>query len=344
MDYKTLLTQLMNGEALAAADMQTMMRGIFSGEWTPAQTAGALVALQIKGETPAEIAAAASVMRELAAAVEVADSDNLVDTCGTGGDGSRTFNISTTAAFVAAACGVRIAKHGNRAMSGASGSSDVLEALGVPLTLTPAQVAAVIDKTGIGFMFAPAHHAAMKHAVPVRRELGVRTLFNLLGPLSNPAGAQRQLIGVFSADLLLPYIETLAVLGAKRALVVHGGDGLDEISISAASDIAELRDGAIVRSTVQPEAFGLSRAPLGDIQVGSVAESKEMLCAVLNNSGSAPPAARDIVLLNAAAALTVAGVAADFADGIQQARQAIESGKARETLQAFISATQAAAA
>ena len=344
MEYKTLLTQLTDGKPLAAAEMQEMMRGILSGEWTPAQTAGALVALKIKGETPDEIVAAASVMRELAAAVAVQDTDNLVDTCGTGGDNSHTFNISTTAMFVAAACGVRIAKHGNRAMSGSSGSSDVLEALGMPLTLSPPQVAATIESVGIGFMFAPVHHAAMKYAAPVRRELGVRTLFNLLGPLSNPAGAKRQLIGVFAADLLLPYAESLAALGAKQALVAHGQDGLDEISISAATDIAELQNGAIVRSTLEPESLGLKRAPLSDIQVNSVDESKTLLQAVLNNSAGAPRAARDIVLLNTAAILKVAGAAADWADGINQAAQAIDSGKAQEKLQEFINATQTAAA
>lgn len=335
MEYKDLLTRLTEGETLSSAQMQEMMRGILSGEWMPAQTAAALIALKIKGETPAEIAAAAQVMRQFSTRVEGVAAD-VVDTCGTGGDGSRTFNISTAAAFVAAACGVRIAKHGNRAMSGASGSSDVLDALGLPLTLPPARVAELINDIGIGFMFAPNHHAAMKHAVPVRRDLGVRTLFNLLGPLTNPAGARRQVVGVFAADLLLPYAETLATLGAERALVVHGG-GLDEISISGSTDIAELHNGSIVRSTLTPEDAGLTRSALAEIQINSIDEAKAMLLTALDGT---PGAARDIVLLNAAAVLKVAGKVEDFAAGVKMAAQAVDEGRARATLQKFITAAQ----
>ena len=338
MEYKALLTRLTAGEALSSAEMREVMRGILSGEWTPAQTAGALVALKIKGETPAEIAAAAAVMRQFAAGVEGVDG-NVVDTCGTGGDGGGTFNISTAAAFVAAACGVRIAKHGNRAMSGASGSSDVLDALGLPLSLAPAQVATLINEVGIGFMFAPNHHAAMKHAVPVRRDLGVRTLFNLLGPLTNPAGARRQVVGVFAPELLLPYAETLGMLGAAHALVVHGG-GLDEISISGETDIAELKDGSITRLTLAPEDVNLQRAELKEIQVSSVEESKAMLLGVLDGAAGA---ARDITLLNGAAALIVGGAAESFPAGVEMAARAVDEGRARAKLDAFIGAAQALA-
>lgn len=336
-DYKTLLTRLIDGHDLGGDEMHAMMRGIFSGDWSPAQTAGALVALKIKGEKPGEIAAAAQVMREFALAVPAGDEDSLVDTCGTGGDGSGTFNISTTAAFVAAACGVRIAKHGNRAMTGASGSSDVLEKLGMPLTLDAEQVAQLINTVGIGFMFAPNHHAAMKYAVPVRRDLGIRTLFNLLGPLTNPAGAKRQVIGVFSEPLLMPYAETLAALKSTHAMVVHGS-GLDEISISDTTAIAELKDGTIVRHTLAPEDVGLQRAALSDIQVGSVEESQAMVLAVLDGGSGA---ARDIVLLNAAASLIVGGVAEDFAAGVKMAAQAIDDGRARRKLDDFIRAAKA---
>ena len=318
--FSALLTTLCDGEDLSAEQITGMMRGILSGEWTPAQTAAALTALKIKGEKPTEIAAAAAVMRELATAVQVDDCDSLVDTCGTGGDGAHTFNISTTAAFVAAACGASVAKHGNRAVSGASGSFDVLDALGMPGDLSPAAIARLIHEVGIGFMFAPNHHAAIKHAMPVRRELGVRTLFNLLGPLTNPAGARRQVIGVFSRELLLPYAEALAELGALRALVVHGG-GLDEIAIATETDIAELKDGAILRRTVAPEDAGLQRGKTADLEASSVEESKAKLLSVLAGDLGAP---RDVVLLNAAAALIVADKAEDFPDGVRLAGAAID--------------------
>ena len=328
-----ILNALCDGNDLSEAQTTTMMRGILTGEWTPAQIAGALVALKIKGEKPAELAAAAAVMREMATAVPV-NGDDIVDTCGTGGDGGKTFNISTAAAFVAAACGVRIAKHGNRAISGSSGSSDVLEQLGMPLNMTPEKVAQLINTVGIGFMFAPNHHAAVKYAMPVRRELGVRTMFNMLGPLTNPAGAKRQVIGVFSPDVLVPYAETLAKLGVTHALIVHGG-GLDEISISTETDVAELKDGTIIRSTIAPEDVGLSRAALKAIQIASPAQAKD---ALLSAIGDKTGAARDVVLLNAAAALIVAGKAADFADGVRQAAAAIDSGAARQKLDDFIQA------
>ena len=335
LEYKALLTRLCAGETLSDVEMQQMMQGILSGEWTPVQTAAALVALKIKGEQPGEIAAAAKVMRRLSMPVTAAE--GAIDTCGTGGDGGNTFNISTTVVFVAAACGARIAKHGNRAMSGASGSSDVLEALGLRLALSPERVGELIEEIGIGFMFAPNHHAAMKHAAPVRRELGVRTLFNLLGPLTNPAGIQRQVIGIFSPDLLLPYAEALIALKTAHALVVHG-NGLDEISISGSTDIAEVKNGAIMRYTLAPEDVGLRRAPLSAIQVQSVEDSKEMLTAVLNGTMGA---ARDVVLLNTAAALIVAGLANNFGDGVAMAAMAINAGRAKKKLEAFIAAAGA---
>ena len=336
MKSSDILTHLCDDKDLTTAQTTAMMRGILTGEWTPSQTAAALIALKIKGEKPAEIAAAAMVMRELVTPVTLAAGIDAVDTCGTGGDGSGTFNLSTTAAFIVAACGVPVAKHGNRAMSSSSGSSDVLAALGMPLDLSPAAITRLVQEVGIGFMFAPNHHAAVKHAMPVRRELGVRTLFNLLGPLTNPAGVRRQVIGVFSRELLLPYAETLAALGATRALVVHGG-GLDEVSISDETDIAELKDGAIVRHTVAPEDAGLERADITAIQVASVEESRDMLLAVLAGENGAP---RRAALLNAAAALIVADKAADFTDGVRQAAAAVDSGAAQKKLDDFIKAAQ----
>ena len=336
LTFSDLLMLLCEGRDLAPPQMCAMMSGILRGEWTPAQIAAALVALKIKGETPSEIAAAAGVMREMATKINISDA-RAVDTCGTGGDGARTFNISTTAAFVAAAAGVTVAKHGNRAMSGCSGSSDVLEALGMPLTMSPDKVASTIETVGIGFLFAPNHHAAVRHAVPVRRELGVRTVFNLLGPLSNPAGVRRQVIGVYSESLLIPYAEVLSQLGAQHALVVHGrgedGASLDEISISGETDIAELKDGGITRLTIAPEDFGLATVPLSSLTIATAEQAKERLLAVLDGESGA---ARDVVLLNAAAALIVGGAAKSFPDGIEKAATAIDSGAAKQKLDAFI--------
>ena len=317
--------------------MRAAMRGILEGVWTPAQTAGFLIAAKVKGETPEELAAAAAAMRDMATAVQLPDDIKAVDTCGTGGDGAGLFNVSTAAAFVAAAAGAKVAKHGNRALSGATGSADVLAELGVPLDLPPEKIAAMIQQTGFGFMFAPAHHPAMRHAAAPRKELGVRTMFNLLGPMLNPAGARRQVVGVYSPDLLVPYAETLAAAGSLRAMVVHGG-GLDEITIVGDTDIAEVNDGAVRRWTLSPADAGLEAAPaesLGALRAESAAESAKIIRDVLDG-GKGP--ARDIVLLNAAAALMVSELADNIADGVAQAAAAVDKGRAvdklREVLQA----------
>lgn len=334
--YKQLLESLLAQQDLPAAHMTAAMRGILEGVWTPAQTAGFLVALKSKGETPDELAAAAKTMRALATPV-ANDDDMAVDTCGTGGDGASLFNVSTAAAFVAAAAGARVAKHGNRALSGTSGSADVLAELGMPLDLPPDKIADMIRHNGIGFMFAPNHHPAMRHAAPVRKELGVRTMFNLLGPLVNPAGVKRQVVGVFDAQLLVPYAETLAAVGVRHALVVHGG-GLDEISVSGETDIAELKDGAVIRWTLSPQDAGLAESPLASLRVSSAAESAMLINEVLAGKAGA---ARDIVLLNTAAALIVAGLADDFVGGVAQAAAAVDSGAARNKLREVIAAATA---
>lgn len=337
MTYAALLTHLLLRQNLAAAQMDFAMHGILSGEWTPAQTAGFLVALKTKGETTDELAAAVQCMRKMAIAVPLQD-DSAVDTCGTGGDGAGLFNISTATAFVAAAAGARIAKHGNRALSGTSGSSDVLAELGIPPIKSPQQIAAMINDIGIGFMFAPNHHPAMRHAAPVRKELGIRTMFNLLGPMTNPAGVRRQVVGVFDVQLLTPYLETLAAAGAVRAMTVHGG-GLDEISISGETDIAELKNGTILRRTISPTDVGLSIAAVDSLRVSSVGESAAVIRQVLSGQKGA---ARDIVLLNAAAVLIVAELANDFADGVVRAAAAIDSGAAQNKLQQLAAAANAA--
>ncbi len=339
INFTQTLTALCAGRDLCDDEMRWTMQQIFSGEWSTAQISAIIVALKIKGEKTNEIAVAAQVMRQLAIPVPLSDEEknNTIDTCGTGGDGTKTFNVSTTVSFVVAAAGVRVAKHGNRAMSSSSGSSDVLEALGVSHTSTPEKTAALIREIGIGFMFAPNHHSAMKHAAPVRKELGIRTLFNLLGPLSNPAGIRRQVVGVFSPDLLLPYAQTLMKLGSKRVWVVHGS-GMDEISISATTDIAELKQGIITRFTIAPEDFGLVRSPVTAIQVASIDDSKAMMLSVLNDEKGA---ARDIVLINAAAALVVADKVSTLQEGIEIATNIITSGKARQKLDQFIIATNA---
>ena len=331
--YAELLTKLCDGQELPADEAAAMMRAILGGEWTSAQIAGALVALKIKGETPGELAACAKAMRELAVPVRP-QSKNVVDACGTGGDGAGAYNISTAAALVAAACGARVAKHGNRAVSGASGSFDVLAELGMPATLSADACARLIDETGFGFMFAPNHHAAIKHAMPARRELGVRTLFNLLGPLANPAGARRQLAGVFAREWLLPYAEALAALGAERAIVAHG-DGLDELTIAGETDLAEVKDGAVTRHTIAPEDAGLPRGKIENLRVANPQEAKDMLLAVVE--GKERGDARNIALLNAAGVLLVAGLAESLEDGAKQAAAAIDDGRASQTLNNFLS-------
>jgi len=318
-------------------EMLDLMRQIMSGQISPVMIAAITIALRVKKETIGEITAAAQVMRELATKVEVKDAHNLVDVVGTGGDGARTFNISTAAIFVAAAAGARVAKHGGRAVSSQSGSADALEALGVNINLKPDQVAQCIDEVGVGFMFAPNHHTAMKHAAPVRRELGVRTIFNILGPLTNPAGAPTQVMGVFHPDLVGIQIRVLQRLGARHAMTVFGLEGLDEISISGKTMIGELKDGRIEEYSVHPERFGL---PLHDpraLRVETVEASCATVLSVLDNK---PGAARDIVALNAGAAIYVADKAASMEAGVEMAFEAIASGAARDKLDRFAQLTQ----
>jgi anthranilate phosphoribosyltransferase len=317
-------------------EMLHVMRQIMRGELTPAQIAGFIIGLRVKKETVGEIAAAAQVMREFATAVPLKDHHHVVDVVGTGGDGAHTFNISTAATFVAAAAGARVAKHGNRSVSSRSGSADVLEALGAKLALAPEQIAQAVASIGVGFMFAPSHHPAMKHAAAVRKELGVRTIFNILGPLTNPAGAQNQLMGVFHTDLVGIQTRVLQRLGARHVMVVYGRDGLDEISISGETLVGELVDGEIREYELHPSQFGLEVYDRRAIQVNSVDESKQMILAVLENQ---PGPALNIVLLNAGAALYVAGVAKSVADGIERARKAIARGEARQKLDDFVAFT-----
>jgi anthranilate phosphoribosyltransferase len=317
-------------------EMLHIMRQIMGGELTPAQVAGFMIGLRVKKETIGEIAAAAQVMREFATKVLVKDPAEVIDIVGTGGDAAHTFNVSTTAAFVAAAAGAKVAKHGNRAVSSRSGSADVLESLGAHLTLTPEQIAACVEKIGIGFMFAPAHHPAMKHAAPVRKELGVRTIFNILGPLTNPAGAKNQLLGVFHPDLVGIQVRVLHRLGSKRVMVVYGLDGLDEISISGPTLVGELANGDIREHELHPSQFGLELYDRGAIQVNTVDESKALILSVLQNQ---PGPALNIVLLNAGAAIYVAGKAPSIREGIALARKVIASGEAKAKLDEFVAAT-----
>lgn len=333
MNYSQTLTRLIDRHDLPFAGMRELMQHIMGGQLTPAQIAAMLVALRMKGETVSEIAAAAAVMRELSSKVSVKKVGHLVDTCGTGGDGTQTFNISTASALVAAAAGAHVAKHGGRSVSSTCGSADVLEKLGVNMSLTPEQVVQCLDSIGVGFMFAPNHHSAMKHAAPVRRELGIRTLFNLLGPLTNPAGAQNQVLGVFHQSLTAKLAQVLGELGSRHVLVVHGADGMDEISISEGTYIAELKDGKISEYTVHPDQFGLPSAPVGMLRVANIDEACEKLLGVLNNEAGAP---RDIVQLNAGAAIYVAGLAATLKEGIAKADQVIASGAAKNKLQQLI--------
>jgi anthranilate phosphoribosyltransferase len=323
------LARLVEQREIFHDEMLSLMRQIMSGELTPVQIAGIITGLRVKKETVGEIAAAAQVMREFAAKVPAQNSANLVDTCGTGGDAAHTFNISTTAAFVAAAAGARVAKHGGRSVSSTSGSADVLEALGVNLDLTPEQVAASIDAIGIGFMFAPKFHGAMMHAAPVRRELGVRTIFNILGPLTNPAGAPHQLLGVFHPDLVGILVRVLQRLGSRHVMVVHGADGMDEITLAGETMIGELKDGEVTEYTIHPREFGLETCGSDALKVWDATQAKDMLLAVLDDL---PGPARDIVLLNAGAAIYVADRAATLGEGIEMARAAIASGAAREKL------------
>lgn len=337
MDMPQAINQVIARHDLSAEQMTEVMHTIMTGGATSAQIGGFLIGLRMKGETVSEIAAAAGVMRELATPVAAGDGDHLVDTCGTGGDACGTFNISTAAAFVAAAAGARVAKHGNRSVSSKSGSADVLEAAGVRLDLSPKQVAQCIQEVGVGFMFAPAHHGAMKHAIGPRKEMGTRTIFNVLGPLTNPAGAPNQVLGVFSDALLEPLAQVLQRLGSRHVLVVHARDGLDEISIGDKTEIAELKEGQVRRFSISPEDFRVKRTALDAIKANSVDESLAMIRSVLEDHAGP---ARDIVMLNAGAAIYAAGLANTLAAGVEQADAAIRSGEAHNRLDRLVVLTQ----
>lgn len=320
---------------LSAEEMSATMRLIMTGEATPAQVGGFLIGLRMKGESIDEIAAAAGVMRELASKVEV-DKDHLVDTCGTGGDASGSFNVSTASAIVVAAAGGKVAKHGNRSISSKSGSADVLETAGVNLEISPEQVAACVNEIGVGFMFAPLHHSAMKHAIGPRREMAVRTIFNVLGPLTNPAGAPNQVLGVFSKDLVEPLAHVLKQLGSEHVLVVHAEDGMDEISIATPTFVAELNNGEVTTYTVQPEDFDMKRADLEQIRATDSAHSLEIIKNVFDDVDGP---AKDIVCLNAGAAIYAAGLSGSLAEGVKKAQDVIASGAVAETLQQLIAKT-----
>ncbi len=321
-------------------EMLKIVRLIMSGELSPVMMAALITGLRVKKETIGEITAAAQVMREFSTKVNVADKTNLVDIVGTGGDGSHTFNISTCSMFVAAAAGAKISKHGGRSVSSKSGSADVLEALGVNINLKPEAIARCIADVGIGFMFAPNHHSAMKHVAPVRKELGVRTIFNILGPLTNPAGAPNILMGVFHPDLVGIQVRALQRLGTEHAVVVYGRDGMDEVSLGAATLVGELKNGEITEYEIHPEDFGLPMASNRALKVETPEQSRAMLMGVLDNQ---PGAARDIVMLNAGVALYAANVAGTMKEGLEKARAAIESGAAKTRLAQFVASTQSLA-
>ncbi|MFO1336427.1 MAG: anthranilate phosphoribosyltransferase [Piscinibacter sp.] len=335
------LTRTIEHREIFHDEMLALMRRIMGGEMSPVMMAALLIGLRVKKETIGEITAAAQVMREFSTKVEVADRKHLVDIVGTGGDGSHTFNISTCSMFVAAACGARVSKHGNRSVSSKSGSADVLESLGVSLALKPADIAKCIADTGIGFMFAPNHHPAMKNVAPVRKELGVRTIFNILGPLTNPAGAPNILMGVFHPDLVGIQVRALQRLGAEHALVVYGRDGMDEVSLGAATMVGEYKDGDIREYEIHPEDFGLTMASNRALKVETPEQSKAMLRSVLDNEAGP---ARDIVILNAGVALYAANLAGTMAEGIAMAREALASGKALAKMHQFVARTKELAA
>ena len=337
MDIQSAIHAVVERRDLDGAQMTAVMHDVMTGECTPAQIGGFLVGLRMKGETVEEIAAAAAVMRRLATAVEVGKT-RLVDTCGTGGDASGTFNVSTASALVAAGAGARVAKHGNRSVSGRSGSADVLEAAGVRLDLPPERIARCIDEAGVGFLFAPVHHGAMKHAVGPRREMAVRTIFNVLGPLTNPAGALRQVIGVFARELVEPLARVLGALGSEHVMVVHSEDGLDELSLGAQAHAAELRGGEVRCYTLDPGAFGFAPAPIESITVDSARQSLEVIRSVL--AGEPGPAA-DVTILNAAAAIYVSGIAPSLEVGIGHARESIDSGRAADVLGRLVALSNA---
>lgn len=340
MDIKTALGKVVDQLDLSTEEMQDVMRQIMTGQCTDAQIGGFLVALRMKSETLDEITGAAMVMRELASGVQISG-ERLVDTCGTGGDGANIFNVSTAAALVVAAAGGKVAKHGNRAVSGKSGSADLLEAAGVNLNLTPEQVARCVESVGVGFMFAPAHHGAMKHAIGPRRELGMRTLFNMLGPMTNPAGVKHQVIGVFTQALCRPIAEVLKRLGSEHVLVVHSKDGLDELSLAATSHIAELKDGEVHEYDVSPEELGIkSRSLIGLTVEDSTASLKLIRDALGKRETEAGEKAADIIILNAGAALYAADHATSLLEGVKLASDALYSGLAREKLNELIAFTE----
>jgi anthranilate phosphoribosyltransferase len=345
---KKAIAKVVERRDLSEGEMIEVMSQIMSGEATPAQVGSFITALRMKGETVGEITGAARVMRERATPIRVGrvldldredinlDRETILDTCGTGGSGTRSFNISTTVAFVVAACGIKVAKHGNRSISSACGSADVLERLGVNLEVPPEAVGTFIEKLGVGFLFAPALHGAMKHAIGPRREIGIRTIFNILGPLTNPAGADRQVLGVYREELVDTLASVLVQLGCKRGFVVHGMDGVDEVTLSAPTRVGEIRGGQVRLYTVEPEDFGLTRCTLADLQGGDAAENAAIVRGVLAGEGGPK---REVVLLNAAFALVAAGVAEDVPAGISLAAEAIDSGRAQEKLEGLVRLT-----
>ena len=336
MTPQEALHRIIAHQEITHDEMVSLMRQIMQGEISPVLIAAIITGLRVKKETVGEIAAAAQVMREFATKVDIPDNTHLVDTCGTGGDSAHTFNISTASAFVAAAAGARVAKHGGRSVSSKSGSADVLEALGVNLNQTPQQVAQSIRDIGVGFMFAPNYHAAMKHAAPVRRELSIKTLFNILGPLTNPANAKRQVLGVFNEDLVKTLAHVLQLLGSEHVLIVHGKDGLDEITITGETNVGELKNGKVAVFTIRPEDFSLKTSAIETIRVTDSEQAKTMLLSVLENVAGP---ARDIVLMNAGAAIYVSGIADSLEQGIKTAHQAIESGAALRKLHELVEFT-----
>jgi anthranilate phosphoribosyltransferase len=339
MNIKEALNRVVSQLDLSTAEMQDVMREIMTGQCTDAQVGAFLMGLRMKSETIDEIVGAAQLMRELAAPVRI-DAAHLVDTCGTGGDGMNIFNVSTAAAFVVAAAGGRVAKHGNRAVSGKSGSADLLEAAGVNLSLTPEQVARCVESVGVGFMFAPAHHGAMKYAIGPRRELGLRTIFNMLGPMTNPAGVRHQVLGVFSKALCRPLAEVLQRLGSEHVLVVHAQDGLDEISLAAPTFVAELKDGVVSEYSIQPEDFGIKSQSLIGLTVDDAEQSLALIRdALTKRKGEQGQKAADMIVLNAGAALYAADLASSLKEGVQLAHDALHTGLAWEKLQELVSFT-----
>ncbi|MEJ1354157.1 MAG: anthranilate phosphoribosyltransferase [Candidatus Sedimenticola sp. (ex Thyasira tokunagai)] len=337
MEMPQAINRVLAHKDLNAEEMTEVMRTIMTGDATPAQIGGFLIGLRMKGESVTEIAAAAAVMRELASGVKIGDLPNTVDIVGTGGDSSGTFNISTASMFVAAAAGCNVAKHGNRSVSSKSGAADALEAAGVRIALSGGEVEQCVRQVGVGFMFAPAHHSAMKHAIGPRKEMGARTIFNVLGPLTNPAGVPNQLLGVFSDELLTPMADVLQKLGSRHVMVVHSRDGLDEISIGDKTEVAELKDGQVRRFSIQPEDFGFKRTPISEIKVADAQESLGVIRSVLDNT---PGPARDIVQLNAGAAIFTAGITNTLPDGIAKAGEVIASGEARNRLDQLVILSQ----